>query len=219
MRTLLVEDDPLLGDGIRAGLKQAGYAVDWARDGQTAKLSLESGDYALLILDLGLPKLSGMDLLKWLRAKGSSTPVLVLTARDTVADRVAGLDAGADDYLIKPFDLDELIARLRALSRRSSGQATPLLRHGTIELDPAARQVRKDGRNVTLSAREFALLQELLLHAGRVLSREQLEERLYGWGEEVESNSVEVHVHHLRKKLGSALIRTLRGVGYVIDKS
>ncbi len=218
MRTLLVEDDPLLGDGIRAGLKQAGYAVDWVQDGQAAKLSLESGDYALLVLDLGLPKLSGTEVLRWLRGKGSTLPVLILTARDTVADRVAGLDAGADDYLIKPFDLDELIARLRALSRRSGGKASPLLQHGGVELDPAARQVRKDGQTVDLSAREFALLQELLLHAGRVQSREQLEERLYGWGEEVESNSVEVHVHHLRKKLGSDLIRTLRGVGYVIDK-
>ncbi len=218
MRILLVEDDPLLGDGIRAGLKQAGYAVDWVQDGNAAKLSLESGDYSLMVLDLGLPKLSGTAVLNWLRSTGSALPVLILTARDTVADRVAGLDAGADDYLIKPFDLDELIARLRALSRRSSGQATPLLLHGGIELDPAARQVRKNGQTVELSAREFTLLHELLLHAGRVQSREQLEERLYGWGEEVESNSVEVHVHHLRKKLGSDLIRTLRGVGYVIDK-
>ena len=218
MRTLLVEDDPLLGDGIRAGLKQAGYAVDWVQDGNAAKLSLESGDYSLMVLDLGLPKLSGMAILQWLRGTGSTLPVLVLTARDTVADRVAGLDAGADDYLIKPFDLDELIARLRALSRRSGGQAAPLLLHGGVELDPAARQVRKNGQAVELSAREFTLLHELLLHAGRVQSREQLEERLYGWGEEVESNSVEVHVHHLRKKLGSDLIRTLRGVGYVIDK-
>ncbi len=218
MRILLVEDDPLLGDGIRAGLKQAGYAVDWVQDGSTAKLSLESGDYSLMVLDLGLPKLSGMAVLNWLRGKGITLPVLILTARDTVADRVAGLDAGADDYLIKPFDLDELIARLRALSRRSGGQASPLLLHGGVELDPAARQVRKNGQTVELSAREFTLLHELMLHAGRVQSREQLEERLYGWGEEVESNSVEVHVHHLRKKLGSDLIRTLRGVGYVIDK-
>ncbi len=218
MRILLVEDDPLLGDGIRAGLKQAGYAVDWVQDGSTAKLSLESGDYSLMVLDLGLPKLSGMAVLNWLRGKGITLPVLILTARDTVADRVAGLDAGADDYLIKPFDLDELIARLRALSRRSGGQASPLLLHGSVELDPAARQVRKNGQTVELSAREFTLLHELMLHAGRVQSREQLEERLYGWGEEVESNSVEVHVHHLRKKLGSDLIRTLRGVGYVIDK-
>lgn len=215
---LLVEDDSLLGDGIRAGLRQAGYAVDWVRDGQAARLSLETGEYALLVLDLGLPKLSGTEVLKWLRNRGSTLPVLILTARDTVADRIAGLDAGADDYLIKPFDLDELIARLRALSRRSSGQAAPLLQLGAIELDPASRQVRKQGRIVELSAREFTLLHELMRQAGRVLSREQLEECLYGWGEEVESNSVEVHVHHLRRKLGSSLIRTLRGVGYVIDK-
>ena len=215
---LLVEDDSLLGDGIRAGLRQAGYAVDWVRDGQAARLSLETGEYALLVLDLGLPKLSGTEILKWLRNRGSTLPVLILTARDTVADRIAGLDAGADDYLIKPFDLDELIARLRALSRRSSGQAAPLLQLGAIELDPASRQVRKQGRIVELSAREFTLLHELMRQAGRVLSREQLEECLYGWGEEVESNSVEVHVHHLRRKLGSSLIRTLRGVGYVIDK-
>jgi two-component system, OmpR family, response regulator QseB len=218
MRLLLVEDDPLLGDGIRVGLKQAGFAVDWVTDGHAAKLALETEEYALLVLDLGLPKLSGMELLKWLRARGNRLPVLILTARDTVADRVAGLDAGADDYLIKPFDLDELIARLRALLRRSGGQAEPLLRHGGIELDPAAHQVRKDGQAVELSAREFTLLHELLLHAGRVHSREQLEQRLYGWGEEVESNSVEVHIHHLRRKLGPELIRTLRGVGYVIDK-
>jgi two-component system, OmpR family, response regulator QseB len=218
MRVLLVEDDALLGDGIRAGLKQAGFAVDWAQDGHAAKLALETEEYALLVLDLGLPRLSGMELLKWLRACGNRLPVLILTARDTVADRVAGLDAGADDYLIKPFDLDELIARLRALLRRSGGQAEPLLRHGGIELDPAAHQVRKDGQTVELSAREFTLLHELLLHAGRVQSREQLEQRLYGWGEEVESNSVEVHIHHLRRKLGTELIRTLRGVGYVIDK-
>jgi two-component system, OmpR family, response regulator QseB len=218
MRLLLVEDDALLGDGIRVGLKQAGFAVDWARDGHAAKLALEMEEYALLVLDLGLPRLSGMELLKWLRVRGNKLPVLILTARDTVADRVAGLDAGADDYLIKPFDLDELIARLRALLRRSGGQAEPLLRHSGIELDPAAHQVRKDGQTIDLSAREFTLLHELLLHAGRVQSREQLEQRLYGWGEEVESNSVEVHIHHLRRKLGPELIRTLRGVGYVIDK-
>jgi len=218
MRVLLVEDDALLGDGIRAGLKQAGFAVDWARDGHAGQLALETEEYALLVLDLGLPRLSGMELLKWLRARGNKLPVLILTARDTVPDRVGGLDAGADDYLIKPFDLDELIARLRALLRRSGGQAAPLLQHGGIALDPAAHQVYRDGQPVELSAREFTLLHELLLHAGRVQSREQLEQRLYGWGEEVESNSVEVHIHHLRKKLGNDLIRTLRGVGYVIDK-
>ncbi len=218
MRLLLVEDDTLLGNGIRAGLKQAGYAVDWVQDGQSAKLSLEAGDYALVVLDLALPKVSGMDVLKWLRVRGNPVSVLVLTARDTVPDRVNGLDAGADDYLIKPFDLDELIARLRALSRRASGQASPLLQHGDLVLDPAARQVHLGGLAVELSAREFTLLHELLLHAGHFQARDQREARLYGWGEEVESNSVEVHVHHLRKKLGTQLIRTLRGVGYVIDK-
>lgn len=218
MRVLLVEDDTLLGDGIKAGLKQAGFAVDWAQDGHAAKLALETEDYAIVVLDLGLPRLSGTELLKWLRGSGRKLPVLILTARDTIPDRVAGLDAGADDYLIKPFDLDELTARLRALLRRSSGEAAPVLRHRDIELDPAAHRVFKTGQPVELSSREFMLLHELLLHPGRVQSREQLEQRLYGWGEEVESNSVEVHIHHLRKKLGADLIRTLRGIGYVIDK-
>lgn len=218
MRVLLVEDDALLGDGVRAGLKQAGFAVDWTQDGQAAKLALETEEYALMVLDLGLPKLSGIDVLKWLRGANLALPVLVLTARDTVADRVIGLNAGADDYLIKPFDLDELIARLNALLRRSAGQVTLTLQHGDIELTPSTHQVSKNGQIVELSAREFSLFHELLLHAGRVQSREQLEQHLYGWGEEVESNSVEVHIHHLRKKLGSALIRTIRGVGYVIDK-
>jgi DNA-binding response OmpR family regulator len=218
MRVLLVEDDALLGDGVRAGLKQAGFAVDWTQDGQAAKLALETEEYAVIVLDLGLPKLNGTELLKWFRGHESKTPVLILTARDTVADRIAGLNAGADDYLIKPFDLDELIARLHALMRRSVGQVTLTLRHGDIELTPSTHQVRKNGQSIELSAREFSLLHELLLHIGRVQSREQLEQHLYGWGEEVESNSVEVHVHHLRKKLGTTLIRTLRGVGYVIDK-
>jgi two-component system response regulator QseB len=218
MKLLLVEDDALLGDGVRAGLKQAGFAVDWAQDGLAAKLALDSEEYDLLVLDLGLPKLSGMDLLKSVRAKRANLPVLILTARDTVADRVAGLNAGADDYLIKPFDLDELIARLNALLRRSAGQVELTLQHGAIELTPASHQVRLAGKDVGMSAREFALLHTLLLHSGRVHSREQLEQTLYGWGEEVESNAIEVHVHHLRKKLGTDLIRTLRGVGYVIDK-
>lgn len=218
MRILLVEDDVLLGDGVRAGLKQAGFAVDWTQDGQAAKLALETEEYAVLVLDLGLPKLSGTDLLTWLRGRALKVPVLILTARDTVADRVAGLNAGADDYLIKPFDLDELIARINALLRRSAGQITLSLQHGDIALTPSTHQVTKNGQAIDLSAREFSLLHELLLHTGRVQSREQLEQHLYGWGEEVESNSVEVHVHHLRKKLGTTLIRTLRGVGYVIDK-
>ena len=218
MKLLLVEDDALLGDGVRAGLKQAGFAVDWVQDGLAAKVALDSEEYDLLVLDLGLPKLSGMDLLKLVRAKRASLPVLILTARDTVADRVAGLNAGADDYLVKPFDLDELIARLNALLRRSAGQVELTLQHGAIELTPASHQVRLAGTDVSMSAREFSLLHTLLLHTGRVHSREQLEQTLYGWGEEVESNAIEVHVHHLRKKLGSDLIRTLRGVGYVIDK-
>ncbi len=170
------------------------------------------------MLDIGLPQWRGLDLLKWLRERHLKVPVLILTARDTVADRVAGLNAGADDYLIKPFDLDELIARLNALLRRSAGQVALTLQHGAIELTPSTHQVSKNGQVIELSAREFTLLHELLLHVGRVQSREQLEQHLYGWGEEVESNSVEVHIHHLRKKLGAELIRTLRGVGYVIDK-
>lgn len=218
MRILLIEDDSLLGDGIRVGLKQVGFAVDWVQDGLAAKLALETESYSIMVLDLGLPKLSGMDLLKWLRERQLNLPVLILTARDTVADRVAGLNAGADDYLIKPFDLDELIARVNALLRRSAGLTTQSVQHGEIELTPSMHQVSKNGQLITLSSREFMLLHELLLHVGRVQSREQLEQHLYGWGEEVESNSVEVHIHHLRKKLGSDLIRTLRGVGYVIDK-
>jgi DNA-binding response OmpR family regulator len=218
MRVLLVEDDALLGDGIRIGLKQSGFAVDWVQDGQAAKLALETEAYALLVLDLGLPKLSGTDLLKWLRGRELKLPVLILTARDTVSDRVAGLNAGADDYLIKPFDLEELVARLNALLRRSADPIMLTLKHGEIELMPTTHQVRKNGQIIELSVREFSLLHELLVNVGRVQSREQLENNLYGWGEEVESNSVEVHIHHLRKKLGSELIRTLRGVGYVIDK-
>jgi DNA-binding response OmpR family regulator len=219
MRLLLVEDDALLGDGIRVGLQQTGFVVDWVKDGQAAKLALEAEVYALMVLDLGLPRLSGTDLLKWLRATGNDTPVLILTARDTVADRVSGLDAGADDYLVKPFDLDELSARIRALLRRAGGRAAPLVVHGKLVIDPASRQVTLEGSPVELSSREYAILLELLENAGRALSREQLEQSLYGWGEEVESNAVEVHIHHLRKKLGAELIRTLRGVGYLVDKA
>ncbi|MDP2785395.1 MAG: response regulator [Sulfurimicrobium sp.] len=219
MRLLLVEDDPLLGDGIRVGLSQAGFVVDWVKDGLAAKLALEAGEYALLVLDLGLPRLSGTDLLKWLRGAGNNTPVLILTARDTVGDRVRGLDAGADDYLVKPFDLDELAARIRALLRRVGGRATPLIIHGALRVDPVSRLVTLAGIAVELSPKEFAVLQYLLENAGRALSREQLEQSLYGWGEEVESNAVEVHIHHLRKKLGTELIRTIRGVGYLVDKA
>jgi DNA-binding response OmpR family regulator len=218
MRLLLVEDDNILGDGIRAGLAQEGYAVDWVQDGHAAELALGSESYDAVVLDLGLPRLSGLDVLRGLRVRHDDVPVLILTARDTVADRVGGLDAGADDYLVKPFDLDELLARIRALLRRRSGRAAPVLEQGAVALDPAAHTVTRDGEPVALSGREFALLQLLLENAGRVLSRARLEESLYGWGEEVESNAIEVHIHHLRKKLGADLIRTVRGVGYLIDR-
>lgn len=219
MRLLLVEDDALLGDGICEGLRQAGFAVDWLRDGRAAQLALEDESHALMVLDLGLPRLSGMDLLAWLRGRGSALPVLILTARDTVQDRVQGLDSGADDYLVKPFDLEELAARIRALLRRQAGRAAPLIRHGALTLDPAAHRVTHEGKPVELSPREFTILEILLENAGRVQSRERLEQSLYGWEGEVESNALEVHVHHLRRKLGSNLIRTLRGVGYVIEKT
>lgn len=218
MRLLLVEDDKLLGDGIRAGLKQSGYAVDWVQDGEAADFALRTGEYEIIVLDLGLPKRSGLDVLKQLRAKGSQIPVMILTARDTVDDKVRGLDMGADDYLIKPFDLDELSARLRALTRRQTGRTTPVLRHGNIEVDPASHTVKQNDVVVDISPREFNLLQTLLESAGRVVSRARLEESLYAWNEEVESNAIEVHIHHLRKKLGNELIRTIRGVGYIVDK-
>lgn len=218
MRVLLVEDDYLLGDGLRAGLQQQGFAVDWVRDGADALHAAAAEPYAAIVLDLGLPAMSGLAVLRRLRAGGSTTPVLILTARDAVQDRVTGLDAGADDYVVKPVDLAELGARLRALIRRARGEAGPALRRGPLELDPARHRVLFRGRIVELSAREFTLLHELMLNAGRVLSREQLEERLYPWGREVESNAVEVHVHHLRRKLAPGLIRTIRGVGYLIPR-
>jgi|SRR6185369_12453294 two-component system, OmpR family, response regulator len=218
MRTLLVEDDALLGDGLRAGLRQAGFEVDWVRDGADAAHAAETESFAAIVLDLGLPNMDGLAVLRRLRARGIKTPILILTARDAVQDRVTGLDAGADDYVVKPVDLAELAARLRALVRRARGEAAPALRRGDLELDPAAHRVVFRGRSVELSAREFALLHELMLNAGRVLSREQLEERLYSWGREVESNAVEVHVHHLRRKLSPRLIRTIRGVGYLMPR-
>ena len=217
MRILLVEDDELLGDGLAAGLRHCGYNVDWLRDGEQARSALATEDYAALVLDLGLPRLDGMSLLRGLRAAGNAIPVLILTARDSTWDKVGGLDGGADDYLVKPVDLDELAARLRALTRRASGQSTPLLQAREVELDPAARRVRLRGEPVELSAREFAILEQLMRNAGRMISRAQLESALYGWGEGVESNAVEVHIHHLRRKLGADLIRTVRGVGYLLE--
>lgn len=216
MRLLLVEDDALIGEGVRAGLKLAGYTVDWVKDGQAGALALANGVYDALILDLGLPRKDGLSLLRELRASGEHLPVLVLTARDAVQDRVRGLDTGADDYLAKPFDLDELAARVRALLRRRAGRADPLVRHGPLLLDPVARRVEFKGRPVQLSPREFALLQALLERPGALLSREQLEERLYGWDEEVVSNAVEVHLHNLRRKLGAGVIRNVRGSGYCV---
>ncbi|WP_295002417.1 response regulator transcription factor [uncultured Dechloromonas sp.] len=218
MRILLVEDDPELGDGLSIGLRQAGFAVDWLRDGDAADLALLGEPFDFVVLDLGLPRLSGMEVLKRARGRGLTMPILILTARDATGDKVSGLDAGADDYLVKPIDLDELTARIRALTRRSAGRAAPLLIHGDLAIDPAAHQVTLDGRPVELSGREFSLLQLLLENAGRVLTRTQLEQSLYGWGDEPDSNALEVHIHHLRRKLGSDLIRTLRGVGYTIPK-
>ncbi len=218
MRILLVEDDPQLGDGLTVGLRQAGFAVDWLRDGNSADAALQSETFDFVVLDLGLPRLSGMEVLARVRARGLGVPILILTARDATGDKVAGLDAGADDYLVKPIDLDELTARIRALTRRSAGRAAPLLYHGELALDPAAHSVTLAGQPVELSSREFSLLQMLLESAGRVLSRSQLEQSMYGWRDEPDSNALEVHIHHLRKKLGSELIRTLRGVGYTIPK-
>lgn len=216
MRILLAEDDPMLGDGLRAGLRQLGFQVDWVRDGMAAERELQTGAYAAAVLDLGLPFKDGMDVLHAVRARNISTPVLVLTARDAVPERIRGLDLGADDYVLKPVDLHELAARLRALVRRAHGQPQEVLRCGAVRLDPAARQVSLQGEAVALSTREFDLLHALLLNAGRVMTREQLEQHLYSWGHEVESNAIEVHIHHLRRKLQADLIQTVRGVGYTV---
>jgi DNA-binding response OmpR family regulator len=218
MRILLAEDDPLLGDALRAGLRQLGFQVDWVRDGHAAERELRSDVYAAAVLDLGLPRIDGLDVLAAARSAGVRLPVLVLTARDAVPDRVRGLDIGADDYVVKPVDLNELAARLRALVRRAHGQPLERLEVQGVVLEPAARRVQVDDQDVVLSTREFDLLHALILAAGRVLSREQLEQQLYGWGQEVESNAIEVHVHHLRRKLRPGLIQTVRGVGYTIGR-
>ena len=218
MRVLIVEDDPQLGDGLMVGLRQSGFAVDWLKDGEAADRALASEDFDLLVLDLGLPKLAGMELLRRLRGREQDLPVLILTARDATADKIAGLDAGADDYLVKPIDIDELAARLRALARRTAGRAAPLLSHGDVILDPASRRVTVADLPVELSAREFAVLHALLANAGRVMTRAQLEGSIYGWRDEPDSNALEVHIPHLRKKLGAEFIKPLRGVGYTIPK-
>jgi DNA-binding response OmpR family regulator len=217
MRVLLAEDDALLGDALRVGLRQRGFVVDWVRDGVAAEREmLDAEAYAAVVLDLGLPMQDGLAVLAAARGRKLSTPVLVLTARDTVPDRVRGLDLGADDYVVKPVDLDELAARLRALVRRAHGQVQEVLALGALALDPAARKLTFEGERVPLSTREFDLLHTLMLNAGRVLSRDQLEQRLYSWGEEIDSNAIEVHIHHLRRKLRPGLINTVRGVGYVL---
>jgi two-component system OmpR family response regulator/two-component system response regulator QseB len=216
MRILLAEDDSLLGDGLRAGLRQLGFLVDWVRDGEAAERELRAQPYTAAVLDLGLPRKDGLQVLAAIRAAKITTPVLVLTARDTVPDRILGLDMGADDYVVKPVDLHELAARLRALVRRAHAQPHECLAAQDVVLDPASRTVRKADVPVTLSNREFDLLQAFLLGAGRVLSREQLEQQLYSWGQEVDSNAIEVHIHNLRRKLGNTLIHTVRGVGYTL---
>jgi two-component system response regulator QseB len=222
MRLLLVEDDAMIGESVRLGLRRDGFTVDWVQDGRAAELALANvaagAVYDLMLLDLGLPRKEGLEVLRTLRRNGNRLPVLILTARDSVADRVKGLDAGADDYLVKPFDLDELAARIRALLRRQAGRAAPVIQHGELALDPSTREVTFKGRALALSAREFALLAAFLDRPGAVLSREQLEEKLYGWNEEVESNTVEVYIHSLRKKLGQDFIKNIRGVGYMVAK-
>lgn len=216
MRLLLLEDDTLLGNGIQIGLQQAQYTVDWLQDGKTGSHALQCEQYDGLILDLGLPQQDGLSVLKQLRTQHNDLPVLILTARDTVEDRVRGLDHGADDYLVKPFDLQELLARLRALLRRSKGRANPLIEYADLILDPQGLTLSQAGRAIELAPKEFVILQTLLENKGRILSRSQLEESLYSWEEGIESNALEVHIHHLRKKLGKGLIRTVRGVGYTI---
>ncbi|NKI70597.1 response regulator [Collimonas pratensis] len=218
MRLLLVEDDLMVGEAVRKGLRQDGFALDWVQDGVAALSALAQEDYQLLLLDLGLPRKNGLEVLKALRVGGNQIPVLILTARDAVSDRVAGLDAGADDYLVKPFDLEELAARIRALLRRQSGRAEPLVELGGLVLNPATHEVTLDGQQVNLSAREFALLRAFLDRPGVVLSRAQLEEKMYGWDDSIESNAVEVYIHALRKKLGSNFIKNVRGIGYMVAK-
>jgi two-component system, OmpR family, response regulator QseB len=217
MRLLLVEDDEILGDGLAAGLKMEGYAVDWLTNGKLADEALKMNCYELVVLDLNLPDMDGLSILRALRARKDETPVLVLTAKDTVPDRVEGLDSGADDFVIKPFELDEVCARLRALARRNEGRSTPTIEYKGLVLDPASHQVTHNGEKVELSQKEFEILSFLMGNIGRVVSRARLEESLYSWSSDIESNTVEVHIHYLRKKLDPGIIRTVRGVGYIID--
>lgn len=217
MRLLLVEDDEHLGRAVRTGLQQQGHSVDWVTDGVAATLAARDRSYEAMLLDIGLPRQDGFAVLRELRRNGFDVPVLIITAREEIQDRVAGLDSGADDFIVKPFDLDELGARLRAVTRRVAGRAAPLIVHGDIEVDPATRRVTQAGRAVVLTTREYALLQHLLESTGQVRSRSQLQEALYDWSSDIESNAIEVHVHNLRRKLGRELVRTVHGQGYVID--
>jgi len=218
MRLLLIEDDELLGDAVKAGLTQFGYVVDWLKDGESARAALRAESFELVILDLSLPKLSGLSLLKSIRHAGDKTPVIILTARESVENRIEGLDAGADDYMFKPFDLSELTARIRALIRRSQGRADTVIHYKNITLDPSAHAVLLDDVEINISRREFALLQKLLENTGHALSREQLMQSVYGWDDDLDSNVLEVHIHNLRKKLNADFIRTIRGIGYIAEK-
>lgn len=219
MRILLVEDDESLGDGLRAGLQLHGHVIDWVKDGEKANLSLKTDTFDAVILDIGLPKMDGYTVVNNMRDRGDKTPVLILTARDTVGDVVKGLDLGADDYMTKPFELKAVEARLRAIQRRSAGRATPVITVGDVMLDPSSHEVTLKGELVTLTKIEFALLKKLLENAGKVVQRDHLNQILYGWDKYVDSNAIEVHIHNLRKKFGSKFIRTIRGVGYMIESS
>ena len=218
MRLLLVEDDVMIGESVLDALRGEGYAVDWVRDGAVADSALRTEQYDLVLLDLGLPKMDGIAVLKALRTRRETTPVLIATARDAVSARIAGLDAGADDYVLKPYDLEELLARIRALLRRAAGRAEPVYEHQGVSVTPVTREVLVQGRPVALSAREWAVLEALIARPGTVLSRQQLEDKLYGWGGEISSNAVEVYVHGLRKKLGAHLVLNVRGLGYMVPR-
>lgn len=218
MRVLLVEDDAMIGEAVAQALKDASYAVDWVRDGSAALTSISTQEYGLVLLDLGLPKKSGLDVLRTLRSRGNAVPVLVITARDALEDRIVGLDSGADDYVLKPFEMSELLARMRAVMRRKGGASGPKLSSSSLSLDPATREVLSNGVTIRLSGKEFSLLQALLIRPGAILSRSELEDRLYGWGEEVESNAIEFLIHSLRKKVGSGSIKNVRGVGWMVSK-
>ncbi len=219
MRLLLVEDDELLGDALKTGLTQFGYVIDWLKDGESARAAIRTESFELVILDLGLPKLSGLNFLQSVRQMGDLTPIMILTARDTIEDRIQGLDMGADDYMVKPFDLNELSARVRALIRRSQGRADTVIQYRNITLDPSSHTVMLDSQVVNVPRREFSLLQKLLENAGHALTRDQLMQSVYGWEEDVDSNTLEVHIHNIRKKLNANFIRTIRGVGYMVEKN